>query len=97
MYLRTMPTSLTQMSFSTQFILTVKRSGDSTHPCLSPAPTVSGCDLTPPTRTQTSEQDVVTRRSVKGSRQHRTPARLPKAFPEEPVRMISRGQQNSCR
>jgi len=28
-----------------------------THPCRSPTPTVNGCDLTPPTRTQTSEQE----------------------------------------
>jgi len=35
----------------------MKRSGDSTHPCRSPTPTMSGRDLTLPTRTQTSEQD----------------------------------------
>jgi len=33
----------------------MKRSEDSTHPCR--MPTVNGCDLTPPTRTQTSEQE----------------------------------------
>jgi len=31
--------------------------GNSTHLCASPTPTVNGCDLTPPTRTQTSEQE----------------------------------------
>ena len=31
--------------------------GDRTHPCRSPIPTVNGCDLTPPTRAQTSEQE----------------------------------------
>ena len=35
----------------------MKRSGDSTHPCGSPTPTVNGQDLTLPTRTQTSEQE----------------------------------------
>jgi len=35
----------------------MKRSGDNTHPCLRPTPTVNGCDLTPPTWTQTSEQE----------------------------------------
>jgi len=32
-------------------MLTMKRSGDSTHPCRSPTPTVNGRDLTLPTRT----------------------------------------------
>jgi len=35
----------------------MKRSGDSTHPCQSPTPTVNGRDLTLTTRTQTSEQE----------------------------------------
>jgi len=35
----------------------MKRSGDSTHVCRSPTPTVDGRDLTLPTRTQTSEQE----------------------------------------
>ena len=37
--------------------ISMKRSGDITHRCRNPAPTVNGCDLTPPTRTQTSEQE----------------------------------------
>ena len=35
---------------------TMKRSGDSTHNCRSPTPMLSGCDLTPSTRTQSSER-----------------------------------------
>jgi len=38
-------------------MLTMKRRGDSTHPCRSPTPTVNGHDLIAPTRTQTSEQE----------------------------------------
>jgi len=38
-------------------MLTMKRSGDSTHPCLSATPTVKDRDLTLPTRTQTYEQE----------------------------------------
>ena len=36
-------------------------------------------------------------RPVTGGRQHSTPATLPKAFQEEPDRMLSRGQQKICR
>ena len=35
----------------------MKRSGDSIHRCRSPTPTLNGCDLTPSTRTQSSEQE----------------------------------------
>jgi len=35
----------------------LKGQGDSTHTCSSPTPTVDGCDVTLPTRTQTSEED----------------------------------------
>jgi len=38
-------------------MLTVERSGDSTHHCWSPTPTVKGRDLTLPIRAQTSEQE----------------------------------------
>jgi len=38
-------------------MLTMKRSGDSTHPCRSPTSTVNGRDLTLLKRTQTSEQE----------------------------------------
>jgi len=38
-------------------IETMKRSSDSTHHCRSPTPTLNGCDLTPSTRTQSSEQE----------------------------------------
>jgi len=39
----------------------------------------------------------VTRRPVTGGYQHRTPATVPKAFHEEPGRMISPGRQNVCK
>ena len=35
----------------------MKRSGDSTHHCWSPTPALNGCDLTPSTRAQSSEQE----------------------------------------
>ena len=35
----------------------MKRSGDSTHHCRSPTPTLNSCDLTLSTRTQSSEQE----------------------------------------
>jgi len=35
----------------------MKRSRESTHAFRGPTPAVKGCDLTPPTRTQTSEQE----------------------------------------
>jgi len=34
----------------------MKRSSDSTHHCWTPTPTLNACDLTPSTRTQSSEQ-----------------------------------------
>jgi len=40
-------------------MLTIKRSGDSAHPCRRPIPTVNGRDLTLPTRRQTSEQEYI--------------------------------------
>ena len=61
--------------------LWMQRSGDSTNPCRSPTPTVNGCDLTAPTRSQTSEQgNTVNWRPATGGRQHRTPATLYNAF-----------------
>ena len=39
----------------------------------------------------------MTCRPVTGDRHHHTPAPLPKAFHEEPGRMVSRGRQNLCR
>jgi len=38
-------------------MLTMRRSGDSTHRCRSPTLTVNGRDLTLPSRTQTPEQE----------------------------------------
>jgi len=38
-------------------IWTMKRSGDSTHHCRSPTPTLNGCELTPSTGRQPSEQE----------------------------------------
>ena len=64
-------------------MLTMKRSGDSTHHCWSPTLTVNGRDLTLPTRTQTSEQEYNDLAASNG-RQHRAHARLPKAFRKEP-------------
>ena len=39
----------------------------------------------------------MTCRPVIGSRQHRTPETVPKAFHEEPGRMFSRDLQNICK
>ena len=72
----------------------MKRSGDSTHVCRSPTPTVDGRDLTLPTRTQRLSRNIVTWRPVTGGRQHRAHATLPKAFHKEPGRMLSRGRQS---
>jgi len=49
--------SSTRLWLSIQFIQTVKRSGESTNLSRVPTPTMKGCDLTPPTRKQTSEQE----------------------------------------
>ena len=77
-----------------QFILqTMKRNGESTHPCRSAVPTASGCDSTPPTRIQTSEQECSDLPATDGC-QHRPPGTLPKAVLVEPDRMLSRGRQN---
>ena len=38
-------------------IWAIKRSGDSTHHCQNPTPTVNGCELTPSTGTKSSEQE----------------------------------------
>jgi len=63
-----------------QFILqSMKRNGESTHPCRSAVPTASGCDSTPPTRIQTSEQECSDLPETDGC-QHRPPGTLPKAF-----------------
>ena len=77
-------------------MLTMKRSGDSTHHCWSPTLTVNGRDLTFPTRTQTSEQEYNDLAASNG-RQHRAHATLPKAFHKEPGRMLSRGRQSMWR
>jgi len=62
----------------------MKRSGDSTHPCRSPTPTVNSFELISSTRTQSSNRSTETRRPVTGGRQQRTPATPTKAFNEEP-------------
>jgi len=75
----------------------MKRSGDSTHHCRSPTPTVNGCDSTPSTRTQSSEQECgYLTASMWGTRQHRTPATPLKAFHEEPGHILSRNRQQMC-
>jgi len=89
--------SSTRLLLSIQFILTMKRGDDSTRPCRSPTPTANGCDLTPPTRTQTSEQkynDLAT-----SNRRPSTPhsRNTPRSFYEEAGGMLSRGRQNMYR
>jgi len=75
----------------------MKWSGDSTHPCRSPTPTVNGRDLTFLTWTQTSEQEYSD--LTASNRRPSTPysRNTPKAFHEESGRMLSRGRQNMCR
>jgi len=60
----------------------MNRGGDSTHHHRSPTPTVDGCDLTPRTQTQTSEQEYsdVTAISNTVLSQH-----SPKLFTRKPV------------
>jgi len=73
----------------------MKRSDDSTHPCRSAKSTVNGWDLTPPTRTQTSEQEYIDlTANITGNRQHCTIATFPEAFHEGPVRMLSRSTKH---
>jgi len=89
--------SSTRLRLSIQFKRNMKRSGDSTHPSWSPAQIVNSCDLTPPTRTQTSEQEYsdLTASNRRLSRPYsRNP---PKAFHEEPGRVLPRGRKNMCR
>ena len=62
----------------------MKRSGDSTHHCRSPTPTLNGCDLSPSTEKQSSEQEC-TWRPARGTRQHRTPTTPPKLFTRNPA------------
>jgi len=76
----------------------MKRIRNSTRHCQSSTPTVNGCDLTPLTRTQTSEQEyndlTVSNRRLLTSYTRR---KFPKALLEEPYRMIFRGRQNKRR
>ena len=74
----------------------MKRSGDNTHRCRSPTPTVNGRDLTSPTQTRTSEQEYSDLAASNSRPPTPTAATLPKAFHEEPGRMLSRGQQSIC-
>ena len=73
---------------------TVKRSGDSTHHCRSPTPTVNGRDFILPTRTQNSEQEYndLTASNRRSSTPYSTT--LPRSFHEELGRMLSQGRQN---
>jgi len=74
----------------------MKRSGDSTHHCRSPTPTLNGCDLTPSIRTQSFEQEYS---YLTASMTHPlTPYshNALKAFHEEPDLILSRGRQNMC-
>jgi len=67
----------------------MKRGGDSTHPCQNPTSTVNGCDLTPPTRTKTSEQEHSD--MTASYRRPSTPhsEQTPRTFREESGRMLS--------
>ena len=47
-------------------LLTLERTSDNTHTCRSPTPTVNGCDLTLPTRTQTSDETTMDLTASKG-------------------------------
>ena len=58
---------------------------------------VNGCDLTPRHGHQLLSRNRVTWWPITGGRQHRTPAKLPKDFHEEPGRMIYRGRHIMCR
>ena len=55
----------------------MKRSGDSTHHCRSPTPTLNGCELTPSTWTQSSEQEcsylTASKRRLSTPYSHNTP------------------------
>ena len=62
----------------------MKRSGDSTHHSRSPTPTLNGCELTPSTRAQSSDQEYS---GLTASKRHpSTPysRNTPKAFREKP-------------
>jgi len=73
----------------------MKRNGDSIHPCRSATPTVNDFDLTPSTRTQTSEQEYSDLTASNRRRQQHAPAAtLHKVYHDEPGRMLSRGRQN---
>jgi len=67
----------------------MERSGDRTHLCQSPTPTMNSLDLTLPTQKQTSEQEF--KQPVTGGSQHHSPATLPKAIHKEPGRMLFQG------
>ena len=55
--LPTVTPSSTRLLLPIQFLQTMKRSRDNTHPCRSPTPTVNDCDLTPPIWAQTSVRE----------------------------------------
>jgi len=75
----------------------MKRSGDSTHLCRSPTPTMDGCDLTPPTQTQTSEQEYsdLTANNKRQSTQYSR--NTSQSFSRGTRCMLSRGRKNMCR
>jgi len=68
-----------------------------THLYWSPTHTVNGCDLSPLTRTQKSEQEHSDFAVSNKRRQHWTPTTLSKAFPLEQSRLFTRCWQNTCR
>ena len=67
----------------------MKSSGDST-------PALKGCDLTPPTRTQASEQDCC--HFMADNRQSSTPrsCNTSQIFDNAPGHLLSRGGPNMC-
>ena len=75
----------------------MKSNDDSIHHCRSPTPTLNGCDLTPLTRIQSSEQEysyLTTRKRHPSTPHSHNPS--PKAFHEETGRTFPRGRQNMC-
>jgi len=76
---------------------TMKRNGDSAHPCRSPTPTVNGRDLAFPTWSQAYEQKYSDLTASHRRPSTPTPAALPKAFHKQPGYMLSRGRQTMLR
>ena len=81
---------------SFQFTWSIKRSGESTHPCKSPTPPVDDCDLIPPKRTNfwTGIQCIGGQEQAAVNTALPQHSALPKAFLEGPDRMVSWDRKN---